>query len=105
MLESDEEAAELLERLLQLGEDAVMPEDYREPGYQWHDSGEVNDRLGRHDLGSIFEGLEERETTRRLTWTLIHNPDARALLSGITRRRDSFPGALRDRAEGGGTTY
>ena len=91
-LESDEEAAELLERLLQLGEDAVVPENYREPGYQWHDQAEIRERLGDpHGVGgSIFLDAEERETTRRLTWTLIHNPDARALLSEITRRRDSF---------------
>jgi hypothetical protein len=89
-LEADEEAADLLERLLELGEDAPVPDTYWEPRHKWHELGEVNDRLGRHDLGSIFEDAAEREATRRLTWTLIHNPGARAMLSELTRRRDAF---------------
>jgi hypothetical protein len=89
-LEADEEAAELLKRLLELGEDAPVPETYKEPGHRWHDLGEINDRLGQHDLGSIFVNAAEREATRRLTWTLIHSPDARAMLSELTRRRDAF---------------
>ena len=92
-LETDEEAAELLERLLAMGEDAAVPDTYREPGHKWHDLGEINDRLGNHDLGSAFEDAEEREATRRMTWTLIHNPDARVMLSELTRRRDTFVAA------------
>ena len=62
-----------------------------EPGHEWHDHGEVCDRLGQHELGSVFLNSDEREATRRMTWTLIHNPDARAmLLSGLTQRRDAF---------------
>ncbi len=89
-LAADEEAAELLERILQSGEDAAVPEDYKEPGHNWHDLGEINDRLGNRDLGSVFVNTEEREATRRLTWTLIHNVDAWAMLSELTRRRDAF---------------
>ena len=89
-LEDDQEAAELLEHILELGGDAAVPNDYREPGHKWHDLGEVNDRLGQHDLGSVFVDAGEREAVRRLTWTLINNPDARAMLSEITRRRDVF---------------
>lgn len=59
-LEVDEEAAELLERLLELGMDAPVPKTYREPSHMWHDLGEINDRLGNHDLGSIFVNAAER---------------------------------------------
>jgi hypothetical protein len=89
-LETDEEAAALLERLLELGEKAAVPDTYRMPGHEWHDLGEINDRLGNHDLGSVFEDAEEREATRRLTWTLTHLPEAREMLSELTRRRDAF---------------
>ena len=89
-LMADEEATNLLERLLELAEDASVPDNYREPGYQWHDHGEVCDRLGQHEFGSAFADAGEREATRRLTWTLIHDPDATAMLSELTRRRDAF---------------
>jgi hypothetical protein len=89
-LAADEQAAELLKQLLGRAEDAVVPDAYREPGHRWHDLGEINDRLGNHDLGSIFADSEEREATRRLTWTLIHVPEARTMLSGLTRLRDVF---------------
>ena len=89
-LAADEEACDLLERLLQLGEDAAVPETFREPLYHWHELGEINDQLGNRDLGSIFVDAEEREATRRLTWTLIHNRGARVMLSELTRRRDAF---------------
>jgi hypothetical protein len=89
---ADDEAADVLERLLELAENAAVPDDYREPGHKWHDLGEINDRLGDAELGSVFVDAEEREATRRLTWTLIHDPDARAMLSELTRRRDAFVG-------------
>jgi hypothetical protein len=87
---ADDEAADVLERLLELGENAAVPDDYREPGHKWHDNGEINDRLGNHDLGSVFVDADEREATRRLTWTLIHNRGARVMLSELTCRRDAF---------------
>ena len=89
-LAADEQAAELLKQLLGRAEDAEVPDAYREPGHSWHDQGEINDRLGNHDLGSIFADAEEREATRRLTWTLIHVPEARAMLSELTSLRDAF---------------
>jgi hypothetical protein len=89
-LAADEQAAELLRRLLGRAEDAEVPDAYREPGHRWHDLSEVNDQLGNHDLGSIFADAEEREATRRLTWTLVHDPEARAMLSELTRLRDAF---------------
>ena len=97
-LETNEEAAELLERLLELAENSSVPESYKEPGHRWHDLAEVNDRLGRYDLGSIFVDAEEREATRRMTWALIHNPDARVMLGELTRRRDAF--VVAERGEG-----
>ena len=96
-LGEDGEAADLLERLLALAEDADVPDDYRTPEHEWHELGDINDQLGRHDLGSVFEDAEERERVRRLTWALMHYPKARGLLSEITRRRDAFVAA-----EGGG---
>ena len=39
---------------------------------------------------SIVEGGTVVEAARRMTCTLLHNPDARAMLSGLTRRRDAF---------------
>jgi hypothetical protein len=89
-LAADEQAAELLRQLLGRAEDAEVPDVYREPGQRWHDLGEINDRLGNHDLGSIFADAEERDATRRLTWTLIHVPEARTMLSELTRLRDVF---------------
>jgi hypothetical protein len=90
LLAADEQAADLLKRLLHRAETTEVPDSYREPGHRWHDLGEVNDRLGKHDLGSIFADAEERESTRRLTWTLIHLPEARAMLSELTRLRNAF---------------
>lgn len=87
---ADDEASSVLERLLELADDANVPDDYREPNHKWHDLGEINNRLGKHELGSVFVDADEREATRRLTWTLIHDPDAQAMLSELTRRRDAF---------------
>jgi len=89
-LEADEEAAELLERIRELTETSPVPDTYKEPGHEWHELGEINDRMGRHDLGSVFVDAVEREAVRRLTWTLTHKPDARTMLSELTRRRDAF---------------
>ncbi len=90
-LEADEEAAELLECILELAESTAVPED-KEPGHQWHEQAEIREQIGDpHGLGgTIFEDADEREATRRLTWTLIHNPDAAAMPSELTRRRDAF---------------
>jgi hypothetical protein len=87
---ADDGAADLLEQLLGLAEDAAVPNDYRDPGHEWHDHGEIRDRLGQHEFGSVFVDTDEREATRRLTWTLINDPKARAMLSDLTRRRDAF---------------
>ena len=89
-LAADEHAAQLLRQLLGRAQDAEVPDAYREPNHRRHNRGEINDRLGKHDLGSIFADAEERESTRRLTWTLIHDPEARAMLSELTRLRDAF---------------
>jgi hypothetical protein len=91
-LADNEQAAELLEQLLGRAEDAEVPDTYREPNHKWHDNGEINDRLGNHELGSVFVHAEEREATRRLTWLLINDSDVRAILSELTRRRDVFVG-------------
>jgi hypothetical protein len=91
-LAADRESAELLHRLLELGEATAVPDGYKEPGHEWHDQAEIRERIGDpHGVGgSIFIDAEERELVRRLTWTLIHNPNARAMLSELTLRRDAF---------------
>jgi hypothetical protein len=38
----------------------------------------------------VFADADERETTRRMTWALIHDPGVLAMLSELTRRRDAF---------------
>ena len=89
-LVGDEEAHELLERLLELAEAAMVPEDYETPlGNEWTQE-EVDDFRGTLKPTGIFLDAKEREATRCLTWTLIHNPGARAMLSELTRRRDAF---------------
>ena len=84
------EAAGLLGRLSTIADEAPVPEDYRTPLHEMHELGEINDRLGKHDLGSIFEDAGERERVRRLTRTLMHDPDARRMLSDLSLRRDAF---------------
>ncbi len=91
-LEADEEVAELLERILELGEATAVPDAYKEPGHEWHDQAEVRERIGDpHGVGGcIFIDAEERKAVRSLTWTLINNPDARGMLAELTLRRDAF---------------
>jgi hypothetical protein len=92
-LEEDEEAADALERLWELAEAALVPGDYKMPNHRWHDLGEINDRMGDPDLGSVFVDAEERERVRRMVYVLTRVPEARALLREITRRRDLFADA------------
>jgi hypothetical protein len=92
----DGEVAEALQGLMGMAEEASVPDSYCVPAHRFHDLGEINDRLGNHDLGSIFADAEEREAARRLTWTLTYVPDARDLLSELTGLRDVFV------AKGGG---
>ena len=62
MLEADEEAAEPLEQLVEMDRDAPVSDTYKMPGHDWHELGEINDQLGRHDLRSVFVvDSEERE--------------------------------------------
>jgi hypothetical protein len=94
-LAADDEAADALERLFRMADamaDAcVVPDEYSmsmlSHGYT---SAEVSEFKGANERTAIFLDDEERERVRRLTWTLIHNPDARAMLSELTRRRDAF---------------
>jgi hypothetical protein len=89
-LDADAEAAALLEGLLALAEDADVPDAFKTPLHEMHELGEINDGLGKHDLGSIFEDGEERGRVRRMTWALMHDPGARRMLSELTLRRDAF---------------
>jgi hypothetical protein len=90
LLEEDEAAADALERLGEMADNALVPGDYKMPNYKWHDLGEINDRMGDPDLGSIFTDAAERERTRRMTYVLLHVPEAQAMLREITSRRDAF---------------
>jgi hypothetical protein len=89
-LEADEEAAELLRRLLELGEGTTVPEDYEAPLRKAWPQEEVDNFRGTLKPTAIFEDAAEREATRRLTWSLTHLPEAQAMFSELTRRRDAF---------------
>jgi hypothetical protein len=90
-LAADEEATELLERLLELGEAAAAPEDYETPLRSEWTQEEVERFAGSpHQPSALFVDAAEREAVRRLTWTLINNCDVQAMLSELTRRRDAF---------------
>jgi hypothetical protein len=89
-LEAAEEAAELLERILELGEATAVPEDYETPLIGEWTQEEVDSFKGTMKPTAIFMDAEERARVRALTWTLVNNPDARAMLSELTCRRDAF---------------
>src|SRR3712207_5914889 len=89
-LEVDDVAAEILERLLELGESTAVPEDYKPPLRNEWTQEEVDGFKGTLKPTAIFFDTLEREAVRRLTWTLTKNPGARAMLSELTRRRDAF---------------
>jgi hypothetical protein len=61
-LANDEEAADLLELLLELGEATAVPDAYKEPGHKWHEQAQIRERRGDpHGVGgSIFMDAEER---------------------------------------------
>lgn len=91
-LASAEEATDLLAQVRELAEGAAVPDDYREPMHKSHDLAEINERIGDpHGVGgSVFVDSAEREDVRRLTWTLLNDSRATAMLSDLTRRRDAF---------------
>jgi hypothetical protein len=90
-LAADDEAADALEHLFELVNTCVVPDDYSMSMLgRCYTFEEVDNYEGTMKPTAIFLDDEEREGTRRLTWTLIHNPDARAMLSELTRRRDAF---------------
>jgi hypothetical protein len=91
-LTADDVAQENLQRIFELAEASTVPDGYEmamfSGAYTFEEADESADRaLAKL---SIFVDDEERERVRRLSWTLLHNPDARALLSEITTRRDAF---------------
>jgi hypothetical protein len=69
-----------------------VPEDFTLPMERHHVQAEIRARIGDpHDLGGVlFADADEKVDVRRLTWALIHDPEARAMLSKLTRRRDAF---------------
>jgi hypothetical protein len=89
---ADNRAADLLEDIRALGEAATVHEDYETPLRSEWTREEVERLFSKspHKPHALFEDAGEREATRRLTWTLAHNSDARAMLSELTRRRDAF---------------
>lgn len=95
-LESDEDAANALERLFELVNGCVVPDNFAMSINNDWTQEEVDDFTSPLKPTALFLNTEERESTRRLTWALIHNPKARTILSKITRRRDAFI------SEGGG---
>jgi hypothetical protein len=90
LIEEDKQAADALERLWEMADSSLVPVDYKMPNHRWHDLGEINDRMGDPDLGSIFTDAGERERVRRMVYALLHVPEAQAMLREITSRRDAF---------------
>jgi hypothetical protein len=85
---ADDEAEDLLERILARGQGAEPPEDFRVcVGLYVPDGGDPDP--------------EDLEALRRLTWTLATDTEAMRLLSELTRRRDSFMAAEGVRPEAG----
>jgi len=91
-LAADEEAAELLERILELGEATAAPEDYETPlGGEWTQEEVVERFAGSpHQPSALYVDAEERERGRALTWTLANNPDGQGMLAELTLRRDAL---------------
>jgi len=89
-LAADGEAEDLLDGLLGLAEDADVPDGFAAwPSYEPTEA-EAEDFPGTMKPTAYFSDAEERDATRRLTWALIHDADARGMLSELTRRRDAF---------------
>jgi hypothetical protein len=77
---ADDEAEDLLERILARGAGAEPPEDFRVcVGLYVPDGGDPDP--------------EDLEALRRLTWALATDTEAMRLLSDLTRRRDGFMAA------------
>jgi hypothetical protein len=72
------------------GCEATVPGDYETPLRNEWTQEEVDSFKGTMKPTASFIDAEERERVRRLTSTLIHNPNARAMLSELTLRRDAF---------------
>jgi hypothetical protein len=96
-LAADERAAAAVERLLGLGEGADPPEGYATPLGGEPTREEADAFGGTRKPTALYEDAQERERVRRLVWALACDPEARRLLSELTRRRDAFAAA-----EGGG---
>ncbi len=89
-LEADEEAAELLDGLLGLAEEAAVPDGFATSLNVEATAAEAEDFPGTMKPTALFSDAEEREQTRRLTWALIHDAEARAALGELTLLRDAF---------------
>ena len=91
-LAADDEAADTYARLIELANTCIVPDDYTIPIAGRCYTQEEADRFANspHKPTALFVDDEEREDTRRLTWVLVHNADARGMLSFLTRRRDAF---------------
>jgi hypothetical protein len=91
-LAHDGEAKDLLARLLELAQAANIPEDFKQPfkGERTQEQTDATFGENPHKPFALFVDASEKERVRALTWTLIHNSDARAMLAEITKRRDAF---------------
>lgn len=98
-LVADVEAAEFLDRLLKLGEDAAVPEDYEPPMHSEWTLEQLESFKCTYKPTAIFKDASEKEAVRRLTYTFVNNSDVRRMFSELTRRRDAYAATL-DQGEG-----
>ncbi len=88
-LVADDAAADALERLFELADEADVPDNYATSISRDYSQEEVDDFKGTMKPTALFLDYGERESVRRLAWMLMHTPD-RALLSEVARRWVEF---------------
>jgi hypothetical protein len=87
----DEEAAEIHKRLQERAKAAEVPDEYRLPLEEFHARHDIDDAGSAPcEEKSVFRSPEDKEAVRRLTWTLIHDAEALALLAGLHERFGRF---------------
>jgi hypothetical protein len=90
LLDEDDAAASALDRLLAIPEDLDAPDGFVTPISDAYTEEEAESFAGTMKPHGLFRAARQREDVRRLAWALLHDPEARAALSDLTRRRDAF---------------
>ncbi len=89
-LTEDDAAAHALDGLLAIPEDLDAPRGFVTPICDSYTEEEADAFGGTMKPYPLFSDAEEREGVRRLAWALLYDPEARAMFSELTRRRDDF---------------